>query len=157
MSFQIKNMPYEKALEKAKWYCSFQERCILDVENRFLAWKVKREEWDKLLDVLLEQDFLNEDRYVEDFVRGKFSIKKWGRLKIKAELLKKKIKSKKVEEELAKIDEENYHKTIQHLLEKKKELLPKIEDELKLRDKLYRYLISKGYESELVVKELNTI
>lgn len=148
-------MPYEKALEKAKWYCSFQERCILDLENRFLAWKVKKEEWDKLVDVLLEQDFLNEDRYVEDFVRGKFNIKKWGRLKIKAELLKKKINSKKVEEELNKIREEDYIKTLEYLLEKKKALLPNVEDELKLRDKLYRYLISKGYESDLIVKALN--
>lgn len=155
MQNSFRNMPYEKALEKAKWYCSFQERCILDIENRFLAWKVKKEEWDKLVDVLLEQDFLNENRYVEDFVRGKFNIKKWGRLKIKAELLKKKIKSKKVEEELNKISEEDYIKTLEYLLEKKKELLSNVEDELKLRDKLYRYLISKGYESDLIVKALN--
>jgi len=145
-------MSYDRALEKAKWYCSFQERCIQDLEKRFYAWKVKKENWDKLLDVLIGEDFLNENRYIEDYVRGKFSVKKWGRIKIKAELMNKKITGKKVDEEINSIDEEQYLKTLNHLLEKKRQLLNTVDDETKLRDKLYRYLLSKGYESELVLK-----
>jgi len=54
------------------WYCSFQGRCQFDVENRFRAWNVEKKNWDKLLDYLIDENYLNEVRYVEAFVRGKF-------------------------------------------------------------------------------------
>ena len=153
MQIKIKKIDYQKALEKAMRYCVYQERCILDVENRLLAWGLVKSHWDKLIDVLIEQDFLNENRYIEDYVRGKFLIKKWGRNKIKAGLLQKKIRGAEVDKQLMKIDEKEYLKTIKYLIESKKALLNQ-KDDLELRDKLYRYLLSKGYESEIIVSEL---
>lgn len=153
MQIRTKKIDYQKALEKAMRYCVYQERCILDVENRLLAWGLPKSDWDKLIDVLLEQDFLNENRYIEDYVRGKFLIKKWGRNKIKAGLLAKKIGGTEVDKNLMNIDESAYRETITELIEKKKALL-NIEGGLELRDKLYRYLLSKGYESEIIVSEL---
>jgi regulatory protein len=153
MQIKTKKIDYQKALEKAMRYCVYQERCVLDVENRLLAWGLSKSDWDKLIDALIDQDFLNENRYIEDYVRGKFLIKKWGRNKIKAGLLQKKIRGAEVEKNLSDIDEEDYKKTIKYLIEKKKALLNQ-KDDLELRDKLYRYLLSKGYESEIVVSEL---
>lgn len=153
MQIKTKKIDYQKALEKAMRYCVYQERCVLDVENRLLAWGLSKSDWDKLIDALIDQDFLNENRYIEDYVRGKFLIKKWGRNKIKAGLLQKKIRGTEVEKNLRVIDEEDYKKTIKYLIEKKKALLNQ-KDDLELRDKLYRYLLSKGYESEIVVSEL---
>jgi regulatory protein len=153
MPIKIKKITYQKALEKAMRYCVYQERCILDVENRLLAWGLVKSDWDKLIDTLIDQDFLNESRYVEDYVRGKFLIKKWGKNKIKAGLLAKKIRGAEVDKNLMSIDELAYSETITELIEKKKALL-NIEDSLELRDKLYRYLLSKGYESEIIVSEL---
>jgi len=156
MSKFLKNMSYDRALEKAMRYCSYQERCILDLEKRFYAWNVKKEEWDKIIDHLLKDDFLNESRYVEAFVRGKFKIKKWGKNKIKMGLIAKRVYDEKqftnvFEEE---IEEEDYLKTIKELIEKKA-LLINEPDELKGRDKLYRYMLGKGYESDLITRELN--
>ncbi|MCB9359903.1 MAG: RecX family transcriptional regulator [Flavobacteriales bacterium] len=153
MQNRIKKIDYQKALEKAMRYCVYQERCILDVENRLLAWGLPKSDWDKLIDKLIEQDFLNENRYIEDYVRGKFLIKKWGRNKIKAGLLQKKIRGAEVEEKIMSIDEAEYKKTINYLIEKKRVLLTQ-KDDLELRDKLYRYLLSKGFESEIIVEEL---
>ena len=153
MQIRVKKIEYQKALEKAMRYCVYQERCILDVENRLLAWGLPKNDWDQLIDKLIDKDFLNENRYIEDFVRGKFMIKKWGRNKIKAGLLQKKLSGTIVNQELRSIDENEYQNTIKSLIEKKKLLLG-IKDDLVLRDKLYRYLLGKGFESELVVKEL---
>jgi regulatory protein len=153
MQNRIKKIDYQKALEKAMRYCVYQERCILDVENRLLAWGLPKSDWDKLIDKLIEQDFLNENRYIEDYVRGKFLIKKWGRNKIKAGLLQKKIRGVEVDKNLLSIDEGEYKKTISYLIEKKKALLNQKEG-IELRDKLYRYLLSKGYESEIIVSAL---
>ena len=148
-------MSSERALEKAKRYCSFQERCILDVENRFRAWNVKKEDWDSLIDKLIEQNFLNEKRYIEAFMRGKFLIKKWGKIKIKAELNQKKIYGKEIDEAISEeINEEDYVDTIKYLIVKKKGLLNE-RDKSKEKEKIYRYLLSKGYEQELIFKYLS--
>lgn len=155
MSTFYKNMSSERALEKAMRYCSFQERCVFDVENRFRAWNVKREDWDKLIDSLIEQDFLNQKRYVEAFVRGKFLIKRWGKNKIKAELFQKKISGNVVDKSIeTEILEEDYFKTIKLLIEKKRHLI-KDEDKSKIKEKIFRYLSSKGYETELIFRFLN--
>lgn len=148
-------MSSERALEKAKWYCSFQERSIFDVENRFRAWRVKSEEWDKLIDELIEQDFINEKRFIEAYVRGKFLIKKWGKNKIKSGLYQKKIVGVEVDKVMEQeILFEKYVETIKHLIEKKKEQINTTEKS-EITEKLYRYLTSKGFESELIFKCLN--
>ena len=152
------NMSYDKALAKAMRYCSYQERCRLDLKNRFKVWKVKESEGDKILDYLIAEDFLNETRYVEGFITGKFRVKKWGVNKIKIGLIHKQVFDEKsftaVFETV--INEADYLGTLKSLLHQKWSLLEK-EDTLKKRDKTYRYLLSKGYESELVVKELTQL
>jgi regulatory protein len=153
-----RNMSLDRAREKAMRYCSFQERCQLDLTNRFRAWNVEEKNWDKILDYLIDEDFLNEPRYVEAFVRGKFKMKKWGKGKIKMGLIAKRVFNEEqfnrvFEEE---IEEEEYLNVISELVEKKDILIVE-EDTFKRRDKLYRYMLGKGYESELVVKELNRI
>ena len=151
-------MSYDRALEKAMRYCSFQERCQLDLTNRFIAWNVEKSNWDKILDYLIEEDFLNEGRYVESFVRGKFRIKKWGRNKIKMGLMKKRVYEESLFDAVfaAEIDETDYLQTLKELIEKKGLLISE-EDPIKKRDKIYRYMLNKGFESELVSKELNLI
>ena len=148
-------MSYDRALQKAMWYCSFQERCQLDLTNRFMAWNVEKSNWDKILDYLIDEDYLNEERYVEAFVRGKFRIKKWGRNKIKMGLINKRIFNEAQFNVVfeTEIDEEEYLKTLQDLIEQKNQLVIE-EDSFKKRDKIYRYMLSKGYESNLVSKEL---
>ncbi len=152
-----KNMPYDRALEKAMRYCSFQERCQLDLTNRFTAWNVQKKDWEKLLDYLVKEDFLNENRYVEAFVRGKFRIKKWGKNKIKMGLMAKHVFNEELVSSVfqSEIKEKDYLNTIRDLIDKKTLLIGE-EDAFKKRDKLYRYMLSKGYESELIVKELPT-
>ena len=155
MDYQTRNMSYDRALAKAMRYCSFQERCQFDLTNRFVAWNVKKEDFDRILDVLIDDDFLNENRYVEAFVRGKFKMKKWGKNKIKMGLIAKRVYNESEFEFVfnEEIDEEEYLKTIVELIEKKSCLVDE-PDEFKKRDKLYRYMLSKGYESEHILKQL---
>ena len=155
MKQYARNMSLDRAREKAMRYCSFQERCQLDITNRFIAWNVEKENWDKILDYLIEEDFLNESRYVEAFVRGKFIIKNWGKNKIKMGLMAKRVFDENQFNIVvaAEIEDEDYHQTINVLIEKKNLLITE-EDDFKRKDKLYRYMLNKGYESELVVEAL---
>ena len=149
-------MSYDRALEKAMRYCSYQERCLQDMEKRFVAWNVKKQDWDKIIDQLIEENFLSETRYIEAYVRGKFNIKKWGKNKIVLGLMQKQIAGSKVDRAIEQeIEQEIYLNTIKELIDKKSNLITE-EDSLKKRDKLYRFMLSRGYESELVVKYLPT-
>ena len=152
MAQLAKNMSPEKALEKAKWYCSFQERCKQHVLNRLIAWKVDKKHVSQLIEKLEKEDFLNELRFTEAFVRGKFLMKNWGKIKISSQLYQLGIAEKLINKALAsEIDEENYLKTLTQLTEKKMLLLVDADAEKK-REKLFRYLMSKGYETELISK-----
>ena len=150
-----KIMKYDKALQKAMWYCSFQERCQLDLENRFKAWHVEKSNWDKLLDALIDDNYLNEQRYVEAFVRGKFRIKKWGKNKIKMGLMAKRIYNELLVNNAfeTEIDELEYLDTLNNLIIQKSNLLTE-PDLIVKRDKLYRYLLNKGFESEIISTQL---
>ena len=151
-------MSFERAREKAKRYCSFQERCLLDLTNRFRAWNVEKSDWDKIIDDLIDEDFLNEQRYVEAFVRGKFKMKKWGRNKLKMGLVAKRAYNESQFNSVfnAEIDAQEYLNTITELIDKKSLLINEANNFIK-KDKIYRYMLTKGYESELVVKEVNRL
>lgn len=147
-------MSYDRALEKAMRYCSYQERCLQDMEKRFVAWNVKKSDWDRIIDYLINENFLNEKRYTEAYVRGKFFHKKWGKNKIVLGLMQKRIFGEVVDKAIKQeITDDDYLKMIADLIEKKSVLIEE-SDSLKKRDKLYRYLLGKGYESELIVEQL---
>jgi len=117
---------------------------------------LKKSNWDKIIDYLIEEDFLNESRYVEAYVRGKFRIKKWGKNKIKLGLMNKRVYNEGLFNDVveSEVTNEDYQKTIIELIEKKSLLISE-SDDLKRRDKLYRYMLGKGFESELISRELS--
>lgn len=146
----FKNMLPEKALEKAKWYCSFQERCKQHVINRLIAWKVEKKYFDSIIEKLEDDDFLNEKRFAEAYVRGKFSQKRWGKIKITAQLYQLGVAKKWIDKALQnEINEEEYKKTLHYLAEKKEAQLIS-ETATERKTKLFRYLASKGYETDLI-------
>ena len=146
-------MSYDRALQKAMRYCMYQERCLYDMEKRFAAWNVKKEEWDKIIDCLIDQNFLSEERFVSAYVRGKFNQSKWGVHKIKIGLQQKHISPKLIEWGLKEIDEDLYRNELTRLLEVKRERLKGRPAEMK--DKLWRYARQKGYESHLISEIVN--
>jgi regulatory protein len=82
------------AKQKIQDYCAYQERCHQDVSNKLKSWGLIPDAIDMLLGELMQHNFLNEERYARSFARGKFRIKKWGRIKIRLELKKKGVYSK---------------------------------------------------------------
>jgi regulatory protein len=105
---------------------------------------------------LKEENYVNDERYTQSYVRGKVNIKKWGKQKIKSELRNKNIKGEEVDNALNDIDEASYKQTLMELLIKKNNSL---KDEIKndRRNKLVRYGLSKGYEMNLIFECLKEI
>lgn len=151
-----KSYTVNEATKILEHFCAYQERCHKEVEQKLYDLKMIPEAKEKIILHLLQHNFLNEERFAKAFVRGKFSIKKWGRIKIINELRFKNISTYNIKSALKEINEKDYLETLQKISEKKLALI-KESNTFKKKNKLATFLISKGYESELVYKIVNTI
>ena len=139
-----------EAKAKLEALCAYQERCQYELQQKLYSWGIDREDSDRLISDLIQNNFLNEERFVSSFVSGKFRIKKWGRIKIKAELKQRHISSYSIQKGLSEIDPDDYWKSLLHLARKKLKDLYKAKDIWDKKVKLNRFLQSKGYESDLI-------
>lgn len=151
-----KSYTVNEAMQLMENYCAYQERCHKEVVQKLYDLKMIPEAQEKIIIHLIQHNFLNEERFAKTFARGKFSIKKWGKIKIQNELKYRNISSYNINTALNEINEEDYQKTLMQLAEKKLAVInePNL---FKKRQKLIKYLYSKGYESNLVYETVNSI
>lgn len=133
-------------LHRAAAYCSGTERCIQDVEKKIKAAGLSPEESDRIIARLLQEKFIDENRFARYFVNDKLRFNKWGRIKIAYELQKKNIPSSIRSEALATIDEKEYEDTLISLLKAKKRAT-RGKDDRDVYMKLLRFAAGRGFES----------
>lgn len=142
--------------EKMARYCAYQDRCHWEVEQKLKEFFLIPEAKDEVILMLMQHNFLNEERFAHSFVRGKFNQKQWGRLKITQELKKRNIGTRLIDEALKQIDNQDYLNALTDLMEKKADRIT-YKNEYDKCIKLTRYLMQKGYEYELIKECLNDI
>ena len=142
------------ALMKMQSWCAYQERCQQDARNKLFELGLWPEAVENIIVKLIEDNFLNEERFATAFARGKFTIKKWGRIKIKQELKQKRVGDYCLKKAMQQIDETEYMATLKNLIDSKRKLI-KEKNPIKLNYKLMNYVLSKGYEKDLVFDILN--
>ncbi|MBL7700974.1 MAG: RecX family transcriptional regulator [Ferruginibacter sp.] len=147
----------EEALQKAKQYCAYQERCHSEVKDRLYGLGMNKKEADELLSELISENYLNEERFAIQFAGGKFRIKQWGRVKIKYALKQKQVSEYCIKKALKAIDEKDYIKTAEKLFEQKLKTLRSEKNIFTKKRKLQYHLVQKGFETALANKFLNTI
>lgn len=146
----------EDIVQKLEYYCSYQERCHIEVSEKLRGFVLNQAEKDRIIVHLIESNFLNEERFALVFSISKFHQKKWGKIRIKNELKARKISDYLVTKSLKEIPSEEYEMTFENLAEKHWESITEKND-LKKRKKFCDYLLRKGWESERIyekVKEL---
>lgn len=141
---------FEEIKEKMAHYCAYQDRCHWEVENKMREFNLIPEAWDLIMIELIQQNFLNEERFARSFARGKFNQKKWGKMKIRQALRQKRVPEKLIELGLTEIDEAMYLETLEELFLKKEKELSQEKDSFKKQTKIRNYLLQKGFESELI-------
>ena len=144
-----KSYTVDEATKLLENYCAYQERCHKEVEQKLYDLNMIPEAKEKIIIHLLQHNFLNEERFAKAFVRGKFSIKNWGKQRILNELKFRNISIYNINTALKEIDDEDYLKTLQKIAKKKLPLI-KESNAFKKSSKLVNYLISKGFEPNLV-------
>ncbi len=137
------------AREKIQAYCAYQERCHMEVRMKLKSWGLIQEAIDLLIVELIQYNFLNEERYARSFARGKFRIKKWGKIKIRTALKKRDVYFKCIDLAMLDIDDKTYLNTLKELLQKKNDIL-KETNLYKRKMKLISYLVTRGYEYDLI-------
>jgi regulatory protein len=144
-----------KAKEKIEAFCAYQDRCHFEVENKLRSMGVDTDDVYALLAYLVENKFLDEQRFADSFVSGKVNIKKWGRMKIKYHLQQKRISSACIEMAFKEIDDEIYFDNLKTLAELKYKEKKGTIYERKM--KTMRFLYQRGYENEEIMKILDIL
>lgn len=156
-TFSYMNLSFLEAKAKIEAYCAYQERCQFEVASKLYSWGITGEQQDQLIADLIVNRFLDEERFAEAFVSGKFRIKRWGRIKIRQHLKQKRISEYSIKKGMASIDLEEYYATIQHLAERKSADLKSEKDPWQKKAKIIRFLASKGFEQELIYEVLGEL
>lgn len=147
----------EKAREKIKHYCGYQERTQQEVRDKLYSFGISSAEVEQLISEMIQEDYLNEERFAIAFAGGKFRMKQWGRVKIKMELQQKRISTYCIKMGLREINEVDYATTLKKLAEKKLSTIKGEKNIFITMTKLRNYLLQKGYESQMVMEVVNEL
>ena len=151
-----KRLTKEQAFQKLKHYCAYQERSHDEVKQKLYGFGLHRQEVEETLSTLIEENYLNEERFAIAFAGGRFRSKQWGRVKIEYELKQKKVSPYCIKKAVNNIDDDAYLKTLQQLARKKWNSLkaPGATDYVK-SSKTTTYLLQRGFERQLIAQAIN--
>ncbi|WP_430968380.1 regulatory protein RecX [Spongiimicrobium sp. 2-473A-2-J] len=151
-----KSYTVAEATNRIEHYCAYQERCHKEVTTKLRDMGMIPEAIDLIMAHLIQQNYLNEERFAKSFARGKFSIKKWGKNRIVRELKLRNISKYNINSALCEINEGAYLETLDTLAKKRLASLSD-KDWAKRRKKLADYLLYRGWETDLVYEKLNEL
>ncbi|MGK0363130.1 MAG: regulatory protein [Saprospiraceae bacterium] len=146
---EYKYISKSDALARLQKYCAYQERSHHEVRMKLIEIGCYGLDLENVICDLIEENFLNEQRFASTYAGGKFRLKKWGRIKIRYELKSKRVSPYCLKKAMEEISDEDYEETMHTLLTKKARTV-RAKNQFEKRGKLARHLSQKGYESFLI-------
>ncbi len=143
-----------EALSRLQALCAGREICAYDAEQKLFKWGLSASDRERIVDSLIDDRFIDETRYARSYVNDKFRFDKWGRIKIGYALKMKRLSSVVIDEALLAIDEASYLENLTQLLASKQRTLKSDLSPQELHAKLYRFALTRGFESGLVLSVL---
>ena len=150
------NLNNSTLLNKAATYASRCEHCESEVREKLLTWGGTSEEADEIIAYLIEERYIDNQRYANSYSKDKFRFNHWGKYKIGMMLRSKNIDSDIIEEALNQIDEKEYIEKLQQMLKEKLRSL-KYSSEYEKKGKLFKFAQSRGFESSAISKVIDSI
>ncbi|MBK9283184.1 MAG: RecX family transcriptional regulator [Sphingobacteriaceae bacterium] len=144
----------EEALEKMKSWCAYQERSHFDCRKKIFEFGLQKHEIENIISALIEENYLNEERFACALARGKMRIKSWGKIKIKQSLIKHQVSDKIIQKALNSLNEDEYINHLDKIIHKKADQLS---EENNIYQSILRHLMTKGFENDLSIARLNVI
>jgi regulatory protein len=137
------------ALTKAEHFCTYQERSQQEVRDKLFEWGLYPRSVEKVIVTLIENNYLNEQRFAVAYATGKFRQKGWGKTKIRQGLKLKKVSEPLIKLALKNIDEDEYVEMLRKIIQKKETSITEKES-YKRKYKLHQYALSRGFENDLI-------
>lgn len=156
MTEPYKSYSVSEATKKLESYCAYQDRCHKEVISKLREMRMIPEAIDQITTQLIQDNYLNEERFAKSFARGKFNIKKWGKNRIVNELKQRDISKFNIKVALEEIDNVEYYKTFNALAKKRLGQINE-KDVQKRRKKLADYLFYRGWESSMVYEKIGEL
>jgi regulatory protein len=147
----------QQSVPKIKQYCAYRERCHAEVRDKLYSFGLHKKEVEEIISTLIQENYLNEERFAIHFAGGKFRIKQWGKNKIKQALKFKQVSDYCIKKALKDIDDKDYLRTLEKLAEQKLKLLKSEKNIFTKKKKLQDFLLMKGYESKLIYEAVSKI
>jgi regulatory protein len=149
----VESLGFNEILKRLEYFCAYQERCEFDVLEKIKKLGLQNPEKTEMLIKRLQKDgFLDQTRFVNSYITGKVSIKKWGVNKIRAGLVQKRIEPVIIARGIMEIDADLYQENLQALFEKKIIALKDYKTDYQQKSKVIRFLSGKGYSSEEIYR-----
>lgn len=151
-------MTKEEAYDKLQRYCAYQDRCHQEVRTKLLSLQIYGDWLEEIMSDLIDENFLNEERFAINYARGKYRIKGWGKNKILRELKARRISDYCIKKAMKEVDDEGgYNETLQRHLEKYIAIRKKRYKPMLLRKKAIEHGVNKGFEYALVKTSVDEI
>lgn len=147
----------EKATQKIKYYCAYQERSHKEVRDKLYSFGLYKNEVEQLVADMVEADYLNEERFAIAFAGGKFRMKGWGKMKIKAELKNRGVSEYCIKIGLARIDTVSYAASLEKLFNTRLQALKTEKNIFIKKRKVQQFLLQRGFEPALINAWINKI
>ncbi len=147
-------LPYEEALKRAAALCGNREVCSSHIRTKLQSWKVSDKDASRIVDRLIQEKFLDDRRFAATYVRDKYRLNGWGKIKLSQLLRQKGIPDAIIREALDQIDPDHYYQTCERLISEKSATM-KEPNLYKRKGKLFRYAAQRGFESDLIHRILS--
>ncbi len=144
------------ALEKMRNWCAYQERAQQETRNKLWEYGLASDEIEQIISQLIQENYLNEERFAVAFAGGKFRIKKWGKNKIKQELKMRKVSDYCIQKALNQINGNDYFVTLEKIIVKKNQEI-KESNKIKKQHKIIKYLMSRGFEQDVIMDAIKNL
>lgn len=150
-----KSLTPRQAQLKAENYCAYQERAQQEVRDKLYGWGLHEEDVENIIANLITENFLNEERFAVAYSQGKLRMKGWGKIKIKQALKAKRVSEQLIKIALRQIDTDEYETVLANIIDKK---IHEINGQTPyiVKNKVYQFALSRGFESDLIFSILNS-
>lgn len=147
-------MTEEQVLNKLTTLCARGEHCQQEMLDKMRKWEIEEDVQARVMEYLLKEKFIDEERYTRMFVEEKIKFNKWGRKKLEQALYMKRIPRSIYAPILDDVDEDNYEEILRPLLEAKRKSVTG-KSEYEIRGKLIRFALSRGFDMDTILSVLD--
>lgn len=147
-------MSRDQYFSKAMAFCTHSEKCISDVQKKMVQWDVSETDQEFIIDALIAENFINEERYASAFVNDKIKFNYWGKQKVRFQLLQKGLPSEVVTMCLQQFPDDIYFEIAEGLMLKK---CAQLENDVQMHNKVIKYMFGKGFDYDLIRNILSKI